>query len=243
MTRFLRYLSPVPRSFIDTLDVQSDKSEKVTSFGVTDNVSISAAEERAMLQRGSALLAIHRGDAAKLGNLVPELPVLTVGVDFAAPDVGPPPEQPTILVVGHNNVMNVKGVQDFLRFAWPSIRAARPDARFVVVGKVAQSIRYPDPRVHLAGWSRTWRPIPTCARRDQSIGRRHGIEDQDGGKYRLLPPDCDVPARRGRYRQPLLGMCHVVSDWYEFAEKVIALLDPAQSTPERPNRRNHQEYS
>ena len=137
MTRFLPYLSPRPVSFVDTHDVLSDKAAKVGAFGVSDDVSISAAEEGAMLQRGSALLAIHRQDAARLATLAPHTPVLTVGVDFAAPDVGMPPEQPTILVVAHSNPLNIKGVQDFLRFAWPSIRAARPDARFVVVGSVA----------------------------------------------------------------------------------------------------------
>src|SRR5205085_11029872 len=106
MTRFLRYLSPAPVSFVDTHDVLSDKSAKVAPFGVSDNVAITVAEEGGMLRRASALLAIQRNDAARLAALAPHTPVLTAGVDFAAPDVGPLPEQPTILVVAQNNSLN-----------------------------------------------------------------------------------------------------------------------------------------
>ena len=113
MTRFLRYFSPAPVSFIDTHDVLSDKPAKVAAFGVSDDVSISAAEEGAMLQRGSAVLAIHRDEAARLATLAPHTPVLTAGVDFAAPDVGLPPEQPTILVVAHSNAVEHQGCSGF----------------------------------------------------------------------------------------------------------------------------------
>jgi hypothetical protein len=31
--------------------------------------------------------------------------------------------------------------------------------------------------------------------------------------------------------EPLLNMCYVASDWYEFAEKVLALLDTVSDAP------------
>ena len=101
MTRFLRHLSPVPTSFVDTHDVLSDKSGKVRAFGVSDSVVVSAEEEGAMLQRASAVLAIQPDDASTLAALSPRRPVLTAGVDFVAPDVGPQPGQPMILLVAH----------------------------------------------------------------------------------------------------------------------------------------------
>lgn len=227
MTRFLPYFSPPPVSFVDTHDVLSDKPAKVGAFGVSDDVSISAAEEGTMLRRGSAVLAIHRDDAARLATLAPGTPVLTAGVDFAASDVGMPPEQPSILVVAHSNPLNIKGVQDFLRFAWPSIRAARPDARFVVVGSVAESIRYPDPQVHLVGFAEDLAAHYGGARVviNPSVAGT-GLKIKTVESIAYFRPIVTFPAGVEGINKPLLNMCHVASDWYEFGEKVTALLDP-----------------
>jgi glycosyltransferase involved in cell wall biosynthesis len=226
MTRFLPYLSPAPMSFVDTHDVLSDKAAKVGAFGVSDNVSISAAEEGAMLQRASAVLAIQRNDAARLATLAPYAPVLTVGVDFAAPDVGPPSDHATILVVAHNNPLNVKGIQDFLRLAWPTIRAARGDARFVVVGTVAQSIRYPDPRVHFAG---VVEDLGSYYRRARVVINPSvagtGLKIKTVESIAYFRPIVTFPNGADGVGQPLLKICHVASDWYQFAEKVLAVLD------------------
>jgi hypothetical protein len=229
MTRFLCYLSPAPMSFVDTHDVLSDKSAKVVRFGVSDNVSISFAEEGAMLRRANAVLAIQRDDAAKLATMAPHTPVLTVGVDFAAPDVGPLPEQLTILMVAHNNPLNVKGVRDFLRFAWPSIKAGKPDARFVVVGSVAQAIRYPDPQVFFAGVVDDLAPCYAAARvvvNPAVAGTGLKVKTVESIAY--LRPIVTFPSGAEGIAEPLLGMCHVVSDWYEFAGKVVGLLDSAR---------------
>lgn len=237
MTRFLPYLSPRPMSFVDTHDVLSDKAAKVGAFGVSDDVLISAAEEGAMLRRGSAVLAIQREEAQRLATLAPDTPILTAGVDFAAPDVGLPAEQPTILVVAHSNPLNIKGVQDFLRFAWPSIRAARPDTRFVVVGRVAESIRYPDPQVQLVGFVEDLAVQYERARvviNPAVAGTGLKIKTVESIAY--LRPIVTFPAGMEGVDERLLNMCHVASDWYEFAEKVTTLLEPSHgmlSTGER----------
>lgn len=226
MTRFLPYLSPAPMSFVDTHDVLTDKAAKVTAFGVSDNVSISAAEEGTMLHRASAVLAIHRSDAARLATLAPHAPVLTASVDFAAPDVGPPSPQATILVVAHNNPLNVKGVQDFLRLAWPPIKAARPDAQFVVVGTVAQSIQYPDPRVHFVG---VVEDVGAYYRRARVVINPSvagtGLKIKTIESIAYFRPIVTFPNGAEGVGEPLLKICHVVSDWYQFAEKVLAVLD------------------
>jgi glycosyltransferase involved in cell wall biosynthesis len=237
MTRFLPYLSPDRISFVDTHDVLSDKSAKVVRFGVSDNVSISAAEEGAMLQRANAVLAIQRNDAAKLATMTPHTPVLTVGVDFAAPDVGRAPEQPTVLMVAHNNPLNIKGAQDFLRFAWPFVKAGRPETRFVVVGSVAQAIRYPDPQVLFAGVVDDLAPYYAGARvvvNPAVAGTGLKIKTVESIAY--ARPIVTFPSGVEGIAESLLNMCYVASDWYDFAEKVMALLDAA-SDALAPNRR------
>jgi len=47
--------------------------------------------------------------------------------------------------------MNIKGVSDFLRFAWPLVKTAIPDTQFVVVGKVGQAITSGDRQVKIVG--------------------------------------------------------------------------------------------
>src|SRR4051812_10930431 len=226
MTRFLGYLSPGPISFVDTHDVLSDKAAKVVGFGVSDDVSISAAEEGAMLQRAHAVVAIQRNDAGTLAAMAPHTRILTAGVDFAAPDVGLPPERPTILMVAHSNPLNIKGVQDFLRFAWPSIKARRADARFVVVGSVAQAIQYPDPQVLFAGVVDDLAPCYRDARvvvNPAVAGTGLKIKTVESIAY--LRPIVTFPSGAEGIAAPLSRMCHVASDWYEFAERVVALLD------------------
>jgi glycosyltransferase involved in cell wall biosynthesis len=226
MTRFLHYLSPAPISFVDTHDVLSDKSGKVRAFGVVDHVVISAAEEGAMLQRASALLAVQPDDATRLATLSPRTPVLTAGVDFTAPDTGPPPERPTILMVAHDNPLNVKGIQDFLRLAWPSIRTARPDAEFVVVGTVVRSVRYPDLRVHFAG---VIDDLAACYRDARVVINPSvagtGLKVKTVESVAYGRPIVTFPNGVEGIGEPLRDLCHVASDWYEFAEKVVALLD------------------
>jgi glycosyltransferase involved in cell wall biosynthesis len=228
MTRFLHYVSPAPTSFVDTHDVLSDKAAKVAAFGVSDGISISAAEEGAMLQRTSAMLAIHRDDAATLARLSPRTPVLVAGVDFAAPDVGPPAERPVILMIAHDNPLNIKGVQDFLRFAWPSVRRMRRDAEFLVVGSVARSIRYPDERVRFPGvvgdLSAYYRDARVVI--NPSVGGT-GLKVKTVESIAYSRPIVTFPNGAEGIGEPMLELCHVVSDWFEFAEKVIALLGVA----------------
>jgi hypothetical protein len=51
--------------------------------------------------------------------IVPERPVITVGVDFDVLQHNPASPKHVIFYVASDNAMNVKGVLDFLRFAWP----------------------------------------------------------------------------------------------------------------------------
>ena len=129
-------------------------------------------------------------------------------------------------MVAHNNPLNIKGIHDFLRFAWPSIKARRPDARFVVVGSVAQAIRYPDPHVVLPGVVDDLAPCYARARvvvNPAVAGTGLKIKTVESIAY--LRPIVTFPSGVEGIAEPLLSMCHVASDWYDFAEKVVALLE------------------
>lgn len=225
MTRFLSYLSPAPASFVDTHDVLSDKAEKVTAFGISDGTAMSSIDERRMLERATALLAIHRGDAIKLAALAPNRTVLTAGVDFVAPDVGARPDRPTILVVANNNAMNHKGVRDFLRFAWPPIKSAVPDVQLAVVGSVAQALCYPDPQVRFAG---VVDDLAACYRDARVVINPSvagtGLKIKTIESIAYCRPIVSFPNGVDGIAAPLSNLCHVASNWHEFGQNVIALL-------------------
>jgi glycosyltransferase involved in cell wall biosynthesis len=139
--------------------------------------------------------------------------------------VGAPPNRPVVLVIAHNNAINLKGVQDFLRFAWPLIKAEKAEAQFVVVGSVTQSLQYPDPQVHFAGMADDLTPYYRSARvviNPSVAGTGLKIKTVESVAY--LRPVVTFPHGVDGIAEPLLGMCHVASDWYEFAEKVVQLL-------------------
>jgi hypothetical protein len=244
MTRFIPYLSGVPISLVDTHDVLSDKSAKVTAFGISDSVAVSPAEEQRMLRHAEAIIAIHSDDATKLSALDANKLVLTAGVDFAVPDIGAPPDQPTILVIAHNNPINLRGVQDFLRFAWPLIKLAEPEAQFIVVGSVSESVQYPDPQVHFVGMADDLTPYYRTARVviNPSVAGT-GLKIKTVESIAYLRPVVAFPHGVDGIAGPLVRMCHIASDWYEFAGEVIRLLqsdsDALPNSAERDAIKDH----
>ncbi len=86
------------------------------------------------------MLGIQPEESEELQRIAPEVTVLTVGVDMPMPAASHPVAAPVLLLVGSSNPMNVKGLQDFLRFAWPRIRAAVPEAQLDVIGSVGDTI-------------------------------------------------------------------------------------------------------
>src|SRR5439155_25893880 len=58
----------------------------------------------------------------------------------------------SVQVVGTDNPLNLHGLNQFYRDAWPIIREGRSDAILRVVGKLAHQLRTDDDRVQRVGW-------------------------------------------------------------------------------------------
>lgn len=96
--------------------------------------------EQDACQRASAILACSQDDAAQLHQLAPATPVHVVpnGVDleFNRPGANPPTHPAQMVFVGQMGWFpNRDGVEWLLAEILPRILEARPDARFVLVGK------------------------------------------------------------------------------------------------------------
>lgn len=225
MTRVLDHLPSRGISFVDTHDIFSQKAKKVFEFGIRGELPVTEEEERRMLARADAMLAIQADDAKELRALVTGTPVLTVGVVFDCPEVGPPDPTPIALMVASENALNVKGLRDFLRFAWPEIKRRVPDATFLVVGSVGRSVQIDDPAVKIAGLVDSLTPYYERARVivNPAVAGT-GLKIKTVESVAHSRPIVTWPHGTDGIGSPLTSLCHVARDWPAFADAVVALL-------------------
>ena len=238
MTRAFALLGPKLRKVIDTIDVFSNKSSKVEQFGIEDMFTLTPGEEASLLNRADLLIAIQPEEAADLSRLAPTVPVVSVGVDFDIADEMPPPAiEPVILLVASDNPMNLKGLTDFIRFAWPLIRRQVPDAQWHVVGAVGEAAETASPAIHLLGSLADLAPAYARARvviNPAVAGTGLKIKTVEAlCHFRpiVLWP-CGVEGLAPDAREG----CHIAGDWFEFAHQVARLLQASETREGVPQR-------
>ena len=152
MSRPFTMLRPGLFKIIDTIDVFSSTYAKVVRYGIEDGLALDPEIEAELLNRADAVIAIQAEEADALRKLVPHRQVISVGVDFALLNEAPPSAtRPVILLVASDNARNVKGLKDFLCFAWPLIRRALPEAELRVIGSVGKAVEPAQPGVQILG--------------------------------------------------------------------------------------------
>jgi glycosyltransferase involved in cell wall biosynthesis len=214
------------RKVIDTIDVFSNKGRKVEAFGIADGARLEPEEESRLLARADLLIAIQPVEAADLRALAPDRPVICVGVDFEVADRKPAAATaPVVLLVASDNKLNVKGLRDFLRFAWPLVRREVPDAELRVVGSVGEHIDAWSPGVRVLGRVDDLDAAYADARlviNPAVAGTGLKIKTVEAVSHArpivLWPTGVEGLAPQAR------AMCHTATDWFEFAQHVIRLL-------------------
>jgi hypothetical protein len=229
---------------VDTHDVFSSIAQKVRLFGVRD-VLIEPDEEAARLGRADLAIAIQDDERAELRRLAPSLPIVTAGVDFdvmgeaRTPGATPATTQATtaqtagqILYVASDNARNRKGLEDFVRLAWPRIYQRVPHAELMVVGSVAKAMSGRDvPGVRVLGLVDDL----TARYREASLVINPVVAGT-GLKIKMLEALCHLrpivtwPAGVDGLDPELAALCHVASDWYAFSEQVIRVLTTRNHT-------------
>jgi len=231
LTRFLSLLRPETRSLIDTHDRFSSKAEKVAAQGIPGELDLTEEQERQLLLRGDVVMAIQYEEAAAFRRIVPERPVLTVGVDFdfaenAESDIneseaGPP----TVGMIGSQNAMNIKGANEFLRHVWPLLRREVGEARLLVAGHVGSAIPTGLPGVEIMG------PVDDVG---EFYRQCHVVVNPTSAGTGLKVKTVEAIAHRRALvswplgvegvPEPLLDFCYVATDWYEFFLRLEELL-------------------
>ena len=245
MSRLLPLLDSRALKIIDTIDVFSTRADKVDRYGVAD-LTIDPDDERIRLERADVIIAIQENERAVLESLAPAIPIVTSGVDF---DVVADPGVPTgaiVLCVASGNPMNRRGLQDFIRFAWPRVRALVPTAELKVVGAVGESIALPPAGVSILGQVADLKPLyAACSVVINPAMAGTGVKIKTLEALSYLRPIVTWPNGVDGVTPDVAALCRTVDDWYGFAQAVADILgsgrtrefsDTARGTLERESR-------
>ena len=224
MSRLLPLLDARALKIIDTIDVFSTRADKVERYGVAD-LAIDAEDERTRLERADVIVAIQANERAVLESLAPSLPVITSGVDFdVVADAGVATGS-TVLCVASGNPMNRRGLQDFIRFAWPRVRELVPAAELKVVGAVGESIALPPPGVSIVGQVDDLKPLyAACSVVINPAMAGTGVKIKTLEALSYLRPIVTWPNGVDGVSPEVASLCRTVDDWYGFAQQVAEVL-------------------
>jgi hypothetical protein len=235
MTRALPLVRSEALKVVDTIDVFSTKRDKVIQYQIEDSLALTAKEEADLLDKADLVISIQADEAEELRRLVPNKSIVIAGVDFGPIDSVPlPVPDPVILLVASDNSMNVKGLKDFLRFAWPLIRREVPNAELRVGGTVGARIEIEDDAaVRIMGRIEN---LPSAYAQARVVinpavaGTGLKIKTVEALCY--LRPIVVWPSGVDGVGAEVQALCHIATDWYTFARHVIVICntdDAAQS--------------
>jgi SAM-dependent methyltransferase len=225
MSRFLPLFGANTLKIIDTIDVFSTKQKKVVQHGVADSLALTSAEERERLIRADVVLAIQSAEHGELSEMVPERPVITVGVDFDVASEDKTPSGHNVFYVGSDNAMNVRGLKDFLQFAWPLISRDVPDAILSVAGRIGRAVTTSDPRVRMLGPVDNMEALysEACVTINPAVAGT-GLKIKTVESLCHLRPIVCWPSGIDGMEPALADLCIPVRDWYEFYRSTVRVL-------------------
>jgi glycosyltransferase involved in cell wall biosynthesis len=226
MTRPFALLRREMIKVVDTIDVFSTKANKVERYGVSDGLALTEDEEALLLHSADIVIGIQPDEAADLARLSPGSQVLSIGVDFPVNQVPRSvPTAPTAVLVASANPMNVKGVQSFLRYAWPLVLQTVPNAVLRVIGPIGDVIEDAPPGVEIVGRVDDLGPEYADARVaiNPAIAGT-GLKIKTVEALCHLRPVVTWPAGVEGIGPEARPFCHVATHWFGFAQALIRLL-------------------
>ncbi|MGO9681678.1 MAG: class I SAM-dependent methyltransferase [Steroidobacteraceae bacterium] len=225
MTRALPLLPHGILKVLDTIDVFSTKKAAVQRFGIADHSYISPEIEGRLLARADVIVAIQSEERDVLSALAPGKTIVTAGVDFEFTPQGNLPEGRTVMLVASGNPLNVKGANDFLRFAWPVVQRKFADAELLIVGSVGEGIALHGSNVKVLGRVNDLAPLYAQARVviNPAVAGT-GLKIKTIEAIAHLRPIVLWPSGVSGVDQELKAYCRIAKNWYAFTEGVIELL-------------------
>jgi hypothetical protein len=227
MTRPFALLRPGLFKVVDTHDVFSTRQSKVAHYRIEQDVLAIAADlEAELLNRADLLIAIQPTEADDLRQLAQQRSVITVGVDFPVVErTAARSNRPVVLMVASANPINAKGLNDFIRLAWPLVLKAVPQAEFHVVGAVGATVDPLLPGVVVHGEIENLDGVYAGARvviNPAVAGTGLKIKTLEALGH--LRPIVLWPSGVDGLGPDLCALCRVATDWFDFTRHVIDLV-------------------
>ena len=121
--------------------------------------------------------------------------------------------------------MNVQGLKDFLRFAWPGVRQDVPDAELLVAGAVSEAIELDQPGVRMLGRVDDLAELYRSARVViNPVLAGTGLKIKTVEALSRLRPIVTWPTGVEGLPETLKTLCDVVDNWFEFGPRVVSRL-------------------
>ena len=191
-----------------------------------------AAADATRLWRADHAVALDETDRAALDAAAPGLGTITAGIDCEVVRQPGVAAEPRVLCTAPDTADNRSALSEFLRFAWPRIRLAVPDAELVVMGPLAEAVA----GLHLPGVSTAAAPAgdPVYAAIRVAISpasgetglRREALEAVSHGR-----PVVTWGSAAHAVPAAFAHLCLTASDWFEFARHVQTMLTAAPADP------------
>ncbi len=129
---------------IQTIDVFSRIKEQRAShdLDIAERLVCDEDEEKKLLEQAHTIIAIQEHERTLLQQMVPHRKVITLGLSKEAfPDSHfLSSSLAHVCFFGSNNPPNLMGIQDFIKYSWPSILISAPHARLRISGTICREL-------------------------------------------------------------------------------------------------------
>jgi len=119
----------------DLMHVRRALSDSLSDVWVT----CTPEEERHLLEKADAIIAIQPNEQRRFRELVPDREVICIPHHVPVPHRREKRDRAVVAVVGSGNPVNVAGLRWFLDEAWPLVRRQRPETELRIFGDLARA--------------------------------------------------------------------------------------------------------
>lgn len=192
--------------------------------------SIEQEEIVRLLKLGDVIVAADDDQKHALSKFVPNKIVVTASLssDVFTPNSNPTTK--TILLIASDAQSEVDGTANFLRFAWPIIRRHKPNVKLLVGGRVCKSIDGADPSIIRVGDVVDSQALYARASVIINPAMVGDVTFATLQAFAHLRPVVVWPHGMDRLDMELKPLCHIATNWYQFAVNVLAVLDNVSAT-------------